>query len=389
MLIKNARIYGKELRDLEIQGGKIVQIGTKLNGTKSLDVQGATLLPSFVDLCVNLKDDKFSLENIDLFENECLKSGLSAVVLRDVMDFNEESFALFLQNIRQRKMQIFSSIKVQKNGKLKNLATLLNKGAIALELDSALNANFLRASMQYALMKDCFLFVRSYQKDFDDDGVMNDGQTSFELGLSGMSEVAETSEVAKMLEIAKFYGAKVVFDCISLKQSMRILKNQHALVSIHHLIKDDTSCRGFNTAAKLMPPLRSAKDVAFLKQALQKGELSFISSLHSPKSLSYKDLAFDEAAFGINSICDFISLCYTFLVKENLVSWEELCRITSLNPNQFLGINAGIIEVGKEANLVVFDEMQRKKSSNSLYANDTLFGIVTHHILKGENILFD
>ncbi|OOX96008.1 dihydroorotase [Campylobacter coli] len=391
MLIKNAKIYGENLQDLLIKDGKIVKIGANLDDNDEvLDAQGMTLLPSFVDLCVNLKNDKFSLSNLELLEKECLRGGVGAIILRDCMDFDEESFSLFLQNLKFRKIQIFPSVcTLDKQGKLKNLATLLNKGAHALELKSSCNANILRVSMQYALMKEKSIFVKCYDENFDDNGVMNDCEVSFELGLAGMSAVAESSEVAKIKEIAKFYGVKVIFDLLSLKRSIELLEDENLkLISIHHLIKDDNACTGFNTAAKLNPPLRSKEDKESLKQALKQGKIDFLSSLHSAKSISLKDLAFDEAAFGIHSICEFMSLCYTFLIKEGLLTWKNLCKVTSQNPSEFLGLNSGIIEVGKEANLVLFDESEEISApKSSLYANDKLFGKVKLHLIKGENII--
>ncbi len=393
MLIKNAKIYGENLQDLLIKGGKIVKIGANLDDNDEvLDAQGVTLLPSFVDLCVNLKNDKFSLSNLELLEKECLRGGVGAIMLRDCMDFDEESFSLFLQNLKSRKVQIFpSACALDKQGKLKNLATLLNKGAYALELKSSSNANILRVGMQYALMKEKSLFVKCYDENFDDNGVMNDCEMSFELGLAGMSAVAESSEVAKIKEIAKFYGVKVIFDLLSLKRSMELLGDENLkLISIHHLIKDDSACAGFNTAAKLNPPLRSKEDKESLKQALKQEKIDFLSSLHSAKSISLKDLAFDEAAFGIHSICEFMSLCYTFLIKEGLLTWQNLCKVTSQNPSEFLGLNSGIIEVGKEANLVLFDENEEISApKSSLYANDKLFGKVKLHLVKGEKIILN
>ncbi|HED6631667.1 TPA: metal-dependent hydrolase [Campylobacter coli] len=393
MLIKNAKIYGENLQDLLIKDGKIVKIGANLDDNDEvLDAQGMTLLPSFVDLCVNLKNDKFSLNNLELLEKECLRGGVGAIILRDCMDFDEESFSLFLQNLKTRKIQIFPSIcALDKQGKLKNLATLFNKGAHALELKSSCNANILRVSMQYALMKEKSIFVKCYDENFDDNGVMNDCEMSFELGLAGMSAVAESSEVAKIQEVAKFYGVKVIFDLLSLKRSIELLEDENLkLISIHHLIKDDSACTGFNTAAKLNPPLRSKEDKESLKQALKQGKIDFLSSLHSAKSISLKDLAFDEAAFGIHSICEFMSLCYTFLIKEGLLTWQNLCKATSQNPSNFLGLNSGIIEVGKEANLVLFDENEEIYApKSSLYANDKLFGKVKLHLVKGENIILN
>ncbi len=393
MLIKNAKIYGENLQDLLIKDGKIVKIGANLDDNDEvLDAQGMTLLPSFVDLCVNLKNDKFSLSNLELLEKECLRGGVGAIILRDCMDFDEESFSLFLQNLKTRKIQIFPSIcALDKQGKLKNLATLFNKGAHALELKSSSDANILRVGMQYALMKEKSIFVKCHDENFDDNGVMNDCEASFELGLAGMSAVAESSEVAKIQEIAKFYGVKVIFDLLSLKRSIELLEDENLkLISIHHLIKDDSACAGFNTAAKLNPPLRSKEDKKSLKQALKQGKIDFLSSLHSAKSISLKDLAFDEAAFGIHSVCEFMSLCYTFLIKEGLLTWQNLCKATSQNPSEFLGLNSGIIEVGKEANLVLFDENEEISApKSSLYANDKLFGKVKLHLVKGENIILN
>lgn len=393
MLIKNAKIYGENLQDLLIKDGKIVKIGANLDDNDEvLDAQGITLLPSFVDLCVNLKNDKFSLSNLELLEKECLRGGVGAIILRDCMDFDEESFSLFLQNLKTRKIQIFPSIcALDKQGKLKNLATLFNKGAHALELKSSSDANILRVGMQYALMKEKSIFVKCHDENFDDNGVMNDCEASFELGLAGMSAVAESSEVAKIQEVAKFYGVKVIFDLLSLKRSIELLEDENLkLISIHHLIKDDSACTGFNTAAKLNPPLRSKEDKESLKQALKQGKIDFLSSLHSAKSISLKDLAFDEAAFGIHSVCEFMSLCYTFLIKEGLLTWQNLCKATSQNPSNFLGLNSGIIEVGKEANLVLFDENEEISApKSSLYANDKLFGKVKLHLVKGENIILN
>ncbi len=393
MLIKNAKIYGENLQDLLIKDGKIVKIGANLDDNDEvLDAQGMTLLPSFVDLCVNLKNDKFSLSNLELLEKECLRGGVGAIILRDCMNFDEESFSLFLQNLKTRKIQIFPSIcALDKQGKLKNLATLFNKGAQALELKSLSDANILRVSMQYALMKEKSIFVKCHDENFDDNGVMNDCEASFELGLAGMSAVAESSEVAKIQEVAKFYGVKVIFDLLSLKRSIELLEDENLkLISIHHLIKDDSACAGFNTAAKLNPPLRSKEDKESLKQALKQGKIDFLSSLHSAKSISLKDLAFDEAAFGIHSVCEFMSLCYTFLIKEGLLTWQNLCKATSQNPSEFLGLNSGIIEVGKEANLVLFDENEEISApKSSLYANDKLFGKVKLHLVKGENIILN
>ncbi|MBK1993825.1 amidohydrolase family protein [Campylobacter novaezeelandiae] len=113
--------------------------------------------------------------------------------------------------------------------------------------------------------------------------------------------------------------------------------------------------------------------------------MSFLSSIHSPYTKHLKDTTFDEAVFGIDSIEEFVSLCYTFFIKNDLLSWKELCKLTSLHPAEFLGLNTGEIAVGKEANFILFDENASFEiPSNSLYAQDKLYGKIKYHFIKGE-----
>ena len=449
MLIKNAKIYGTKSQDIRVRDGLIVEIGkdlkpqsvnlaknsnkngensnqnsknsnlsgenshlnTKNSGFKSenskngtanamqsttshaqeevLDAKGLTLLPAFIDLNVALKNEHFSIENLKILEAECLKSGVCAVVLKDTMDFDEESLALFLEHLKSLKVQVFAAVRVLDGlNKLKNLSTLINKGAFALQSASNVRANVLRQSMQYAQMKDKPLFVHCYESGYDDNGVMNDSQTSFELGLVGISGVSEFSEVAKIKQVAEFYSAKVLYECVSLGRSLDLLENKDLIqTSIHHLLKTDEECREFNTFAKLMPPLRSKKDTSALQKALKGGKISFLSSLHSPKSITHKDVAFDEAGFGVDAMGEYISLCYSFLVRSGFFSWERLCDFTSLNQAEFLRLNVGKIAVGKEANLVLFDENAKFQAPpTSLYAKDELFGEIKAHFIKGERV---
>ena len=434
MLIKNAKIYGAKSQDIRVRDGLIVEIGkdlkaesvdlsknsnknsenshlnaknssqnSKNSGSKSqnskngtanaqeevLDAKGLTLLPAFIDLNVALKNEHFSIENLKILEAECLKSGVCAVVLKDTMDFDEESLALFLEHLKSLKVKVFAAVRVLDGfGKLKNLSTLINKGAFALQSASNVRANVLRQSMQYAQMKDKPLFVHCYESGYDDNGVMNDSQTSFELGLVGISGVSEFSEVAKIKQVAEFYNAKVLYECVSLGRSLDLLENKDLIqTSIHHLLKTDEECREFNTFAKLMPPLRSKKDTAALQKALKVGKISFLSSLHSPKSITHKDVAFDEAGFGVDAMSEYISLCYSFLVRGGFFSWERLCDFTSLNQAEFLRLNSGKIAIGKEANLVLFDENAKFQAPpTSLYAKDELLGQIKAHFIKGERV---
>ncbi|EAI5466958.1 metal-dependent hydrolase [Campylobacter lari] len=387
MIIKNAKIYGEQVLDLKIEDGKITQIANDLNNDEYIvDIKGKTLLPSFIDLNVSLFDNEFSIDKLYDLEKACLKGGVGTIVLKDSLEANTQGYALYFDKLKSLDINVLPTINVlDKTEKLKNIATLIDMGAKGLELSSTLGANYLRQCMQYANMKSTPVFLKCFDESFDDHGVMNDGQTSFELGLIGISDIAETSEVAKMKELVEFYKNKACFNSLAITRSFELLHDQYSEISIHHLIKDENACENFNTQAKILPPLRAKNELTGLKKLLQDKKITFLSSLHTPSTK--KDLAFDEADFGINAIAMYMSLCFTYLVKEGILTWKELCDFTSYNQAQFLGLNKGKIELGFDADLVVFEENLSFKGEG-LYANDTLQGKVEKSFIAGKVFSF-
>ncbi|EAK0822903.1 metal-dependent hydrolase [Campylobacter lari] len=383
MIIKNAKIYGEQKLDLKIEDGKITQIANDLNDDEHIvDIEGKTLLPSFIDLNVSLLDNEFSIDKLYDLEKACLKGGVGTIVLKDSLEANTQGYALYFDKLKSLDINVLPTINVlDETEKLKNIATLIDMGAKGLELSSTLGANYLRQCMQYANMKSTPVFLKCFDESFDDHGVMNDGQISFELGLIGISNIAETSEVAKMKELVKFYKNKACFSSLAIARSFELLHDQYSEISIHHLIKDESICENFNTQAKILPPLRAKDELISLKKLLQNKKITFLSSLHTPSTK--KDLAFDEADFGVNAIAMYMSLCFTYLVKEGILTWEELCDFTSYNQAQFLGLNKGKIELGFDADLVVFDE-KLSFNGEGLYVNDILQGKVEKSFIAGK-----
>jgi dihydroorotase len=160
-------------------------------------------------------------------------------------------------------------------------------------------------------------------------------------------------------------------------------------VSISHLILNDKMCNDFNTLAKLHPPLRDEDERLKLIEALRDGKIDTITALHSAKSYNSKDVAFNDASYGVDSLEYFLSLCYTFLVKEGIISFEELSRLISATPAKILGFDKlGEIEEGFIANLVVFDPNVSKvvDDKTSLFNNFKIDGEVVLTISNG-NIL--
>jgi len=243
-------------------------------------------------------------------------------------------------------------------------------------------------------MKKAPIFCKCYDPNLDEFGVMNEGEVSFKLGLAGISKISEISEVAKIAEISLINNTKIIFQSLSTKRSLDILKtikpinkNIFSEVSIHHLCKNEDSCDGFNTYAKIHPPLRDECERKLLLDELNLGNIDILTSAHSPSSVVHKDVPFEDAAFGIGSIDEYLSLCYTYLVKNGDISMHTLMQMCSQNPANILGVeNIGKIEVGFKADMILFDDTKSKiiNDKTSIYNNEELFGKVEKVFKNGK-----
>lgn len=406
MIIKNAILPTKQgliHTDILIHEGKIVSLNATIDGENEhvIDAEGLYVLPGIVDLNVRFANSILNQEHIDKLAASCLSGGVTtAVVMADFSPRLESATLLELVKFKidQAKIDIKMSAPLadQKEDQLNNIATLLNNGAAAILADSHRNANLLRRGMQYSVMKNKPIFCNCYEPTLDDNGLVNEGMISSKLGLSGISKISETAEVAKVCELALCFKAHVVLKSLSTKRSLDIVKNYKNLsaplyseVSIHHLCKNDTLCDGFNTYAKIMPPLRDEDERQALVQGLKEGTIDVLTSAHSPKSILFKDVAFEDAEFGIGCIEEFLPLCYTHLVKEGIIDFEDLMNMCSATPAHILGLETkGRIGVGFDADIVLFDpnEATIVSHKNSLYQGDTLFGKVKKVIVAGNEV---
>lgn len=405
MLIKNASLpteKGFEKVDITIENGAIASISvSSLASTneESIDATGLIVLPGFIDLNVRFSNSVLNQGHIDKLASRCLRGGVTtAVVMSDFKPRLESATLLELVKFKIDQavidMHISAPLADQQADQLNDIATLLNNGASAILANSNRNANLLRRGMQYAIMKNKPLFVQCYEPNLDDSGVMNEGVIASKLGLSGISKVSETTEVAKVSEMALFYKANVVLKTLSTKRSLDIVAAQKELnpriyseVSIHHLCKNETACDGFNTYAKLMPPLREESERLALVEALKEGKIDILTSAHAPKSILFKDVAFEDAEFGMGSVEEFLALAYTHLIKNGTIDFRQLMTMCSQKPAEILGDSKkGAIQEGLSADIILFDPnvSYEVTDKHSLYYADTLYGNVAYVIVEGQ-----
>ncbi|MBE0491061.1 MAG: amidohydrolase family protein [Sulfurospirillum sp.] len=406
-LIKNAIIFenNQEVRrDLLIKDGKIEKIAQSIdaqNGCEVIDAVGNFLLAGVIDLNVRLANSQLNESSLEKLSASALNGGVStAVIMPDFTPSLDSSIQLehfkIKADMQDANLLVAAPLSGENQEKLNNIATLLNNGACAIFSTSACASNLLKRGMQYALMKDKPFFCSCYDPSLDDNGVMHEGIISAKLGLSGISKLSQNTEVAKITQMASAFGVSVVFQKLSTKRSLDIIKacdkqdsKMYKEVSIHHLIKNDSACNGFNTYAKIMPPLRDEEERLGLLEALCNGDIDLLTAAHAPKSIVYKDVAFEDAAFGLGAIEEYLALAYTFLVKKGYIDMFTLMELMSKNPAKILGLqNKGTVAEGFDADLVIFDPkvMQKVSEISSLYAGETLYGAITKVFVGGEMV---
>ncbi|MRI58141.1 MAG: hypothetical protein C6H99_01395 [Epsilonproteobacteria bacterium] len=392
MVVKNARIvtFDKEYEgDILIKDGLIQAIGRGFDDEEVVDAAGRYVLPGLIDLGVRPLDDRINSTNLERLSNSAQRGGVTSIgLLPDTNPPINDEISLEFVKSHRSSIDILPLIHGLKDEGLSEISILLKKGALSVYVPSDINPYLLARIFEYAKMHQIVLFIEPKNSLFRDVGVMNDGRVSFELGLGGISKLEEHAEVAKIIQYSEYYNVPVLFCAVSTAKALDLIASSklcYAQVSIHHLLFCDRACDGYNTWAKLSPPLRDDGERKELLEALVSGRIDLLTSLHSPKSMVSKDLSFDEAAFGVDAIASYLPLLYTHFVKSDLLSFPKVVELASSNAGCFAKKRAGKIEEGFVADLVLFDPNKSARLTiNSLYQDTIVHGRVDAVMTKGE-----
>jgi dihydroorotase len=215
--------------------------------------------------------------------------------------------------------------------------------------------------MQYCAMLDLPLIVHSEDSGLVGASVASEGANATLLGFSSAPSCAETLALQRDIVLAEESGAHVHFRQVTTARGLdqvRAAKSMGLRVSCGitpaHLFLSDQALSGYRTFARLSPPLRSEDDRLACIAAIEDGTIDVISSGHDPRGPEDKRLPFAESAPGMAGAETLLALSLN-LVREGTVSLGRLFELLATNPARILGVNAGSIEAGKEADLIFID----------------------------------
>ena len=405
-----------EPMDVFIEKGRIAQIAKKLSvaADEELDAAGKIVCPGLIDIHVHLRQPGFEYkETIETGLRAAAKGGFTGVCpmpnTNPVADSRSDMEFLIGEARRVGLSHLWpvGAVTLRQEGKeLTEFGELKKGGAIALSDDGhpISDSNILKRALEYSKKFNLVIMVHCEDAGLFGCGCMNEGFHATKLGLAGIPVEAESVEVARDIQLADLTGGRLHFCHISSAKSLELIREAKARGSRvtaetcpHYFHLTDEAVLGYNTNAKMNPPLRTAEDVAAVKKALKDGTLDAVSTDHAPHSEGEKACEFDKAPFGIIGLETSLGLSLA-LVREKTLSLTGLVRKMSLAPAEIIGIDRGHLSEGAIADVTIFDPEKEwvvdknkfeSKSKNSPFVGWKLKGQATEVLINGHIILKD
>lgn len=216
--------------------------------------------------------------------------------------------------------------------------------------------------LQYCKSLDLPLIVHSEDAGLTAGAVATNGETATRLGLASATAAAEAVSIARDIALVRETGAHVHFRQVTTADGLgliRAAKSEQLPVTCGitpaHLLLSDIAISDFRTFARLSPPLRSEENRLACVEAVKDGTIDVISSGHDPRGPEDKRLPFAEAAPGMAGAETLLALSFT-LVRDEVISIGRLFELLSGNPAKILGVEAGLLQAGYEADFILIDE---------------------------------
>ncbi|GAB6060376.1 dihydroorotase [Desulfonatronum parangueonense] len=416
LVVRNV-LFRDELVSLWISEGKVQRIalsGEPSSGGVELDGSGTLLLPGLIDAHVHLREPGYEYkEDIASGLAAAARGGFSAVLaMANTSPVNDTAAVTdFMRNKAvlthphgPRLHPVGALTKSLAGLELAPLAELAEAGCVAFSNDGmpVANPDIFRRAVEYA--SDLGLVVIDHCEDpaLAEGASMNEGRISGLLGLKGQPVVAESLQVARDILLAEYLDLPIHLAHISCRQSVELIawaKSRGVRVTAetcpHYLLWTEEMMQGYNTLAKVNPPLRTSDDVQSLRQAVREGVIDILVTDHAPHADHEKETPLDEAPNGISGLDTALSLCWT-LVRDGVLSVQDLCRLWSYRPAEIFSLPANRFSPGDPADFILFNPDQKwTVSAQSLYSRgkntpclgQVLPGRVRAHCISG-NILF-
>jgi dihydroorotase len=293
----------------------------------------------------------------------------------------------------------------QKGQQLAEFGELVGAGAVAVSDDGkpVVSSHLMRTALEYA--RTFAIPVADHCEDptLSAGGAMHEGIVSTRLGLKGIPGAAEEIMVARDILLAELTGGHVHLCHMSTRGSVELIRRGKdkgirvtAEACPHHFTLTHESCEGYNTNAKMNPPLREPEDREAIRQGLRDGTIDAICTDHAPHHYDAKEREFDDAPNGIIGLETALGLAISELVEPGLLTLCDLVNRMSTMPARIFNLPGGTLAPGGPADVVITDPKAIwtvnpseffSKSRNTPFAGRRLTGRAEATIVRG-NVVY-
>ncbi|UTI40474.1 dihydroorotase [Niallia sp. RD1] len=378
ILIKDGQLLNAtgdlEQNDILIENGAIKTIAKEINtnADEVIDAAGKVIAPGFIDLHVHLREPGGEKkETIATGTMAAARGGFTTIAnmpnTRPVPDTVENLHNLNerIQNTANVNVLPYASITIRQLGnELTDFKALKELGAFAFTDDGVgiQEAGQMLEAMKRAAALDMAIVAHCEDNSLINKGCVHEGEFSKENGLNGIPSVCESVQIARDVLLSEATGCHYHVCHISTKESVRVVRDAKkagirvtAEVSPHHLLLADTDIPSLDTNYKMNPPLRGTEDRKALMEGLLDGTIDFIATDHAPHTAEEKAQSMQLAPFGIVGLETAFPLLYTNFVKTGVMTLNQLIDYLTIKPAKAFNLNAGTLEIGQNADIVILD----------------------------------
>ncbi len=401
--------------DLLVTDGIIEHVGAPLGDVRrdgdlvEIDCSGQVISPGFVDVHCHLREPgREDVETIATGARAAAAGGFTAVCAMpntDPVTDNQAAVGFIIrQAMRANAARVYpiGAISVGQRGEsLAEFGEMIGAGAVAVSDDGkpVASAQLMRTALEYARTFEIPVADHCEEPTLAAGGAMNEGIVSARLGLKGIPGEAEEIMVIRDILLARRTGGHVHLCHMSTRGSVELIRwgkerniRVTAEVCPHHLSLTEDAVEGYNTNAKMNPPLRTADDVEAL-QAVRDGTIDLVATDHAPHHYDEKEREFSLAPSRIIGLETALAVLVTNLVVPGILSYSQLVDRMSCAPARNFHHPGGMLRRGSVADITVFDPAARwdvdpsqflSKGRNSPYAGMALQGRSTCTIVGGQ-----
>jgi len=415
LLIQNGRVIDPAnnidaVLDILVEDGKIAAVGAglKASGAETIDAAGKLVTPGLVDIHVHLRDPGLEYkEDIVSGTRAAAAGGFTSVACmpnsKPVND-NKAITRYIVEKAEKhglaRVFPIGSITKGLAGDSLSEMGDMQEAGCYGFSDDGkpVSSSELMRRALEYARPFNTVIITHAEDLSLVGEGVMNEGFVATELGLKGIPWVAEDAATARDVMLSELTGSRLHIAHVSTKGSVEIVRTAKARgvpvtaeAAPHHFTLTDEAVRGYNTNAKMNPPLRSNADVAAVQQGLADGTLDAIATDHAPHHIDEKNVEFNVAANGMIGLETALPLTLN-LVRAGILTLNRAIELLTCGPARILQLPVGTLSVGALADIAIIDPDLTwtvatasivSKSKNTPFIGATMQGAAIKTLLAG------